>query len=117
MLIFFHGGFPPIWVMAIIALLSLASDGLILYGVVFFLTKWRLLERWIKIVLVLMVLFITTAGTMVGYFATIPFGLFGGLPALFFFNIGEFWTSLILIFGGCLLNALGFIGIFGFFVN
>lgn len=116
-MLFFHGGFGPAWLYGIVALLALMSDVAIAYGVVFLITRWKVLTVDLRAVLAVVPLLALAAAAVFGWVATLPFGLFGGLPALVFFDASGFWTYVFLIIGGCLLNALGMVGIFGFIFN
>lgn len=115
--IFFHAFPIPLWLIGVIALLSLISDIVIIYGVVFLITRWRVLTRDLRVVIAVIPLLTLTVASFLGAVATVPFGLFGGLPALFIFDSGGFSTNVFLVVAGCLLNTAGFLGIFGFIFN
>jgi hypothetical protein len=105
---------PPTWLYGIVALLTLLADVIVIYGAVFLITRWRVLTRDIKVIIATLFLVNLAAGAIFGWLATLPFGFFGGLPALFFFDSQGLWTHLFLVAAGCVVNTVGLLGIFGF---
>jgi len=121
MILLFHDiGFPPLWICGVILLLSLASDFLIFYGVVFLALVWKKRDTGLKMVAGLVPLVFLVAGSVFGDMATAPFGLLAAIPALLVVSpLGSryfpdsLWFQAAEIGIGCLLNALGLLGIVG----
>ncbi len=108
MQLFLHS--PPMSFMVIALVIALVSLVMIALGIILLVRHASELNTSGKYVFLLIPVILLATSPFLGYYATFPFGIFGGgaLVLVFFGPGDDHWYYLV---GGCLLNALGIYGV------